>query len=61
MCIRDRYERGIGDLSARSSKQSGSDDTFLFGIKMDAAMLDEVAPLVAKWTAAGGMTAAANH
>lgn len=57
----DMYERGIGDLSARSSKQSGSDDTFLFGIKMDAAMLDEVAPLVAKWTAAGGMTAAANH
>lgn len=45
----DMRERGIGDLSAGSSKQSGADETFLFGIKMDVESLDEVAPLVERW------------
>lgn len=45
----DMFERGIGDLSSRSSRQSGADETFLFGVKMDAVMLDEVAPLVSRW------------
>jgi len=45
----DMFERGIGDLSSTSSKQTGADETFLFGIKMDARSLDEVAPLVARW------------
>lgn len=39
--------RGFGDLAAGSSKQSGSDDSFLFG---SAITPDHVAPMEALWT-----------
>lgn len=45
----DMFDRGIGDLSRGSDKQTGADETFLYGVKMDARMLDEVAPLVSRW------------
>jgi len=48
----DMRERGIGNISATSSKQSGSDDTFLYGVKMDVNSLDDVVPLVTQWKAA---------
>lgn len=45
----DMRERGIGNISAASNKQSGADDTFLYGVKMDVESLDDVAPLIMKW------------
>lgn len=38
----DMRLRGVGDLSQNSSKQSGSDDTFLFGRQVRLDILDEV-------------------
>jgi ATP-dependent DNA helicase RecG len=38
----DMRLRGVGDLSQNSSKQSGSDDTFLFGRPLSLDILDEV-------------------
>lgn len=37
--------RGAGDLRSRSDKQSGSDDTFLFGLPVDISCLDEILPI----------------
>lgn len=53
----DMMERGIGDLGAASNRQSGADETFLYGIKMDVRSLDEVAPLVSRWRGALSATA----
>lgn len=49
----DLQRRGVGDLSPDSDKQSGADDTFLFGTKLDVALLDEVLPVWKRWTELG--------
>jgi ATP-dependent DNA helicase RecG len=36
----DMQLRGVGDLSQASSKQTGSDDTFLFGRSVQLSTLD---------------------
>lgn len=41
----DLQQRGAGDLSKISSTQSGADETFLFGIKLDIGLLNEVLPV----------------
>ena len=38
----DMRLRGIGDLSQSSTKQSGADDTFLFGRPVSIEVLDEI-------------------
>jgi ATP-dependent DNA helicase RecG len=47
----DMRRRGVGDLSGDSDKQSGSDDTFLYGTKLDVSMLDDVLPVWTRWSA----------
>ena len=46
----DLRRRGAGDLSPDSEQQSGADNTFLFGSKIDIDMLDEVLPVWQRWT-----------
>lgn len=46
----DLQQRGAGDLSKTSISQSGADDTFLFGIKLDINLLNEVLPVYEYWT-----------
>lgn len=48
----DLTERGAGDLSRRSAKQSGSDNTFLFGVKLEMQHLTEVMPVFEAWRGA---------
>jgi ATP-dependent DNA helicase RecG len=44
----DMLLRGIGDLSKSSTKQSGADDTFLFGRGVNIEILDEMMEKVAR-------------
>jgi ATP-dependent DNA helicase RecG len=48
----DLTERGAGDLSRTSAKQSGSDDSFLFGVKLEMQHLTEVLPVFDAWRGA---------
>lgn len=45
----DLQQRGAGDLSRASVSQSGADDTFLYGIKLDIGLLNEVLPVFERW------------
>jgi ATP-dependent DNA helicase RecG len=46
----DMRRRGAGDLAPDSERQSGADNAFLFGTKLDVDSLDEVAPIWRRWT-----------
>lgn len=46
----DLRRRGAGDLAPTSDRQSGADNAFLFGGKLDIDALDDVAPIWRRWT-----------
>jgi len=45
----DLRRRGAGDLAPDSDRQSGADNAFLFGTKLDIDALDDVAPVWRRW------------
>lgn len=45
----DLEERGAGDLSSKGAKQSGADETFLFGVKLGIQTIREVTPIIQRW------------
>jgi len=49
----DLAQRGAGDLSVTSQRQHGADGNFLHGMKIDLAVFDQVAPILAQLSPAG--------
>jgi ATP-dependent DNA helicase RecG len=45
----DLRARGAGDLGADSTRQSGAENSILFGVKLDAALLAEAVPVWERW------------
>jgi ATP-dependent DNA helicase RecG len=48
----DLQMRGAGDLSKQSTRQSGADNTFLFGVPIEVRVLNEVMPVWDRWAKA---------
>lgn len=51
----DLRERGAGDLSPDSDRQSGADQTFIFGTSLELQHLDDILPI---WERSQGLVAA---